>query len=66
MSAEDVVGMPRFKVGELVVDAGTPILLEGSNSAQLFTVLNGNGLRSRHLETGDRPVINFVFAGDFI
>lgn len=66
MSAEDVDGMQRFKVGELVVDAGTPILLQGSNSPQLFTVLHGTGLRHRHLENGARQVTNFVFPGDFL
>lgn len=58
--------MQRFKVGELVVDAGTPILLEGSSSPQLYTVLHGMGLRMRHLENGERQVINFVFPGDFL
>ncbi len=66
MSDEDVAGMQRFKVGELVVDAGTTILLEGSNSPQLFTLLHGMGLRHRHLENGERQVINFVFPGDFL
>ncbi len=59
-------GMQRFKVGELVVDPGTPILLEGSNSPQLFTLLHGMGLRYRHLENGERQVISFVFPGDFL
>ncbi|RLJ36143.1 CRP-like cAMP-binding protein [Litoreibacter meonggei] len=66
MTEEDVSGMQRFKVGELVVDPGTPILLEGSNSPQLFTLLHGMGLRYRHLENGERQVINFVFPGDFL
>lgn len=66
MDAEAVAGMQRFKVGELVVDAGTPILLEGSNSPQLYTVLHGTGLRYHHLENGERQVINFIFPGDFL
>jgi CRP-like cAMP-binding protein len=66
MSADDVTAMQRFKVGELVVDAGTPILLEGSNSPQLFTALHGMGLRYRYLENGERQVISFVFPGDFL
>ncbi len=57
--------MQRFKVGELVVDPGTPILLQGSNSPQLYTVLHGYGVRSRLLENGRRQVINFVLPGDF-
>lgn len=66
MNADEVAAMQRFKVGELVVDAGTPILLEGSNSPQLYTALHGMGLRYRHLENGERQVINFIFPGDFI
>lgn len=66
MNSDDVAQMQRFKVGELVVDAGTPILLEGSNSPQLFTALHGVGLRYRLLENGERQVINFVFPGDFL
>lgn len=66
MDADAVAAMQRFKVGELVVDPGTPILLEGSNSPQLFTALHGMGLKYRHLQNGERQVINFVFPGDFI
>lgn len=66
MSDEDLAWMQRFKVGELVVDPGTPILLEGSNSPQLFTALYGMGLRYRHLKNGERQVLNFVYPGDFL
>ena len=30
--------MEKFKTGELTVDPGTTILMEGSNSPQIFTV----------------------------
>lgn len=66
MNDDEVAQMQRFKVGELVVDPGTPILLEGSNSPQLFTALHGFGLRYRLLLNGERQVINFVFPGDFL
>lgn len=66
MSADDVRFMQKFKSGELVVDAGTPILMEGSNSPQLFTVLHGMGLRYKLLSNGKRHVVNLVFPGDFI
>lgn len=66
MSAVEVIGMQRFKVGELVADAGTPTLLEGSNGPQLFTALHGMVLRYRHLTNGERQVINFIFPGDFL
>ncbi len=63
---DEVAFMEKFKVGELTVDAGTTILLEGSNSPQLFTVLSGMGTRSKTLIDGRRQVINFLFPGDFI
>ncbi|UWR26640.1 Crp/Fnr family transcriptional regulator [Sulfitobacter sp. S223] len=66
MSAEEVGFMQKFKVGELTVDPGTPILMQGSNAPQLFTALSGMGIRERHLQNGARQVINFVFPGDFI
>jgi len=58
--------MQRFKVGELTIDPGTPLLMEGSNSPQLFTALRGLGLRYKTLPNGRRQVLNFVFPGDFI
>lgn len=63
---DDVRFMQRFKVGEMSIDAGTPLLLEGNSSAQLFTVLRGMGLRYKTLENGDRQVINLVYPGDFL
>ncbi|NVK13282.1 MAG: Crp/Fnr family transcriptional regulator [Rhodobacteraceae bacterium] len=65
MSREEVAFTQSFKTGEMVVDAGTTILLEGSNSPQLFTVLKGMGTRYKTLENGRRQVINFLFPGDF-
>ncbi|WP_297340481.1 Crp/Fnr family transcriptional regulator, partial [Pseudophaeobacter sp.] len=66
MSADEVKYMQRFKVGELIVDAGTPILMEGSNSPQLFTAFKGMGLRYKTLQNGRRQVISLVFPGDFV
>lgn len=58
--------MSRFKVGELTVDAGTPLLSEGSSTPQLYTALRGMGLRYKTLENGERQVLSFVMPGDFI
>ena len=58
--------MRRFKVGELMVDPGTPLLMEGSNSPQLFTALKGMGLRYKLLPNGRRQVVNFVLPGSFL
>jgi CRP-like cAMP-binding protein len=62
---DEVAFMERFKMGELVVDPGTTLLMEGSNSAQLYTVLRGQGVRYKTLANGRRQVINFLFPGDF-
>ncbi|MCA8884499.1 MAG: Crp/Fnr family transcriptional regulator [Rhodobacteraceae bacterium] len=66
MTADEIQAMTRFKVGELAVDPGTPLLMEGSNSPQLYTALHGMGLRYKTMENGRRQVINFVFPGDFL
>lgn len=66
MSKDDLEIMQRFKAGELSVEPGTPILMEGSNAPQLFTALSGMGIRDKMLENGERQVLNFVFPGDFI
>jgi CRP-like cAMP-binding protein len=66
LTAEDVEFMQRFKVGEMVVDPGTPLLMEGSNSPQLYTALSGMGLRYKLLKDGRRQVVNFVMPGDFL
>ena len=63
---EELKFMMGFKTGELVVTAGTTILMEGSNSPQLYTVFSGMGTRYTTLENGRRQVINFLFPGDFI
>ena len=66
MTDDEVDFMGRFKTGELSVDAGTTLLLEGSSSPQLYTVFSGMGTRYTTLENGNRQVINFLFPGDFI
>ncbi len=66
LTEDEIRFMQKFKVGELEVNPGTPLLMEGSNSPQLYTALRGMGLRYKTLENGNRQVINFVFPGDFI
>lgn len=65
MTEDEITFMERFKTGELSVDPGTTILMEGSNSPQLYTVFSGMGTRYTTLENGRRQVINFLFPGDF-
>ncbi len=66
MSEDELDFMAKFKRGELQVDAGTSLMNEGSTTPQLYTVLEGLGLRYKTLETGDRQVIGFILPGDFI
>ena len=66
MTEDEVRQTQRFKVGELTVEPGTPILTEGANSAQLFTILAGMGVRYKTLENGRRQVLTFVFPGDLV
>ena len=66
MTQSEVEKTSRFKSGELVVEAGTPILMEGTNAPQLYTALRGMGLRFKSLPDGKRQVINLIYPGDFI
>ncbi|WP_425093484.1 Crp/Fnr family transcriptional regulator [Tropicimonas sp. S265A] len=66
LSGDELKYMQRFKSGELKIDAKTPVLMEGSNSPQLFTALKGMGVRYKLLPNGNRQVVNFVLPGDFI
>lgn len=66
MSPEELEYMQKFKVGELTIEPGAPILMAGTNAPQLYTALSGMGIRDVTLENGERQVISFVFPGDFI
>nr|WP_245419673.1 Crp/Fnr family transcriptional regulator [Phyllobacterium salinisoli] len=55
-----------FKIGEMTVRSGATILMEGSASPHLYTVLSGWGFRYKMLDDGRRQILNFVFAGDLI
>ncbi|MGZ9811476.1 Crp/Fnr family transcriptional regulator [Pseudoroseicyclus sp. H15] len=66
MSRDDVRQTEAFKAGELHIDAGTHMLIEGAGSAQLYTALEGMGLRYKSLADGSRQVLNVIFPGDFI
>ena len=55
-----------FKAGEMAVEGGSTLMLEGQPSPQIFTVLEGLGLRYKILECGRRQVLNFAMPGDLI
>ena len=63
---DELAFVSSFKRGELVVDAGATILVEGSHSAHLFTVLSGWAFRYKVLEDGRRQILNYVLPGDLI
>lgn len=66
MTAEEAEFMLQFKKDEVWIEAGTPILSEGTDTAQLYTVLRGMGLRYKMLEDGGRQVTGFAMPGDFL
>ena len=65
-SGEELEFISRFKTGELAVDRGAAVLVEGSHSAHLYTVLNGWGFRYKLLPDGRRQILNYVMPGDLI
>ncbi len=56
----------EFKTGELAVDKGSTVLVEGNHSAHLYTVLSGWGFRYKLLPDGRRQILNFIMPGDMI
>jgi len=63
---EELKFVSTFKRGELVADAGSMILSEGSHSAQLFTLLSGWAFRYKSLEDGRRQILNYLLPGDLV
>lgn len=63
---EELGFVSAFKSGELVAEAGTTFLTQGSSSAYVYTVLSGWGYRYKDLEDGRRQVLNFVFPGELV
>lgn len=56
----------KFKRGELSVDKGATVLVEGAHSAHLYTVLSGLGFRYKLLSDGRRQILNYLMPGDLI
>ncbi len=65
-SDKELVFVSSFKSGELNVEAGTNILLQGTNSALLYTVLAGWAFRYKMLPDGRRQILNFALPADFL
>jgi CRP-like cAMP-binding protein len=65
-SAEQEDFVSRFKTGELTVDKGGAILVEGSHNAHLYTMLSGLAFRFKIIEDGRRQILNYILPGDLI
>lgn len=63
---QELAFVATFKKGELAVERGVTVLLEGSPSAHLYTVLSGWGFRYKLLPDGRRQILNYVLPGDLI
>lgn len=65
-ASDELEFMDNFKTGELNSDKGSTVLVEGSHSAHLFTILSGWAFRYKTLEDGRRQILNYVMPGDLI
>lgn len=63
---QELAFVSRFKKGELAVEKGATVLVEGSHSAHLYTVLSGWGFRYKLLPDGRRQILNYIVPGDMI
>jgi len=61
---QELAFISRFKRGELAVDKGATLVLEGHHSAHLFTVLSGWAFRYKLLHDGRRQILNYLVPGD--
>ena len=65
-SKNELLFVSKFKKGELHVDKGATVLIEGNRSEHLYTVLDGWGFRYKLLHDGRRQILNYVVPGDLI
>ncbi len=56
----------KFKAGELAIERGATVFLESTDSAHLFTVLDGWAFRYKMLEDGRRQILNYALPGDLL
>ncbi len=64
--SEQLRFITRFKAGEMAIDSGTTVIVEGSHSGHLFTILEGLAYRYKLLDDGRRQILNFAMPGDLI
>ena len=58
--------MQSYKQGEIAIERGGALVVQGAPRLQLFTVLSGILMRYRLLADGRRQILNFLFPGDLI
>lgn len=63
---EELAFVATLKKGELAVERGATVLVEGSHSAHLYTVLMGWGFRYKLLSDGRRQILNYIMPGDLV
>jgi CRP/FNR family transcriptional regulator, anaerobic regulatory protein len=63
---DELAFVREFKSGELNVEAGTTLLLQGNDITHLYTVLSGWAFRYKKLPDGRRQILNYVVPADFI
>ncbi|MBX3567020.1 MAG: Crp/Fnr family transcriptional regulator [Rhizobiaceae bacterium] len=56
----------KFKRGELAVERGATVLVEGNHSAHLYTLLSGLAFRYKLLHDGRRQILNYAMPGDLL
>lgn len=66
MNVHEIAFMQDFKRGEMSVSKRTQVLVEGSISPHIYTVLRGVLMRFKTLEDGRRQIVNYVFPGDLL
>jgi CRP/FNR family transcriptional regulator len=64
--AKQVEFIEAFKTGEVTIKEGEAIYLEGIESPNLYTILDGWAFRYRTLSDGRRQILNFLLPGDFL
>jgi CRP/FNR family transcriptional regulator, anaerobic regulatory protein len=58
---EELAFVSTLKTGELRVEAGSMLFLEGMSSAHLYTVLSGWAFRYKLLSDGRRQILRYCF-----
>ncbi|MGN6585058.1 MAG: Crp/Fnr family transcriptional regulator [Rhizobiaceae bacterium] len=66
LTEKELCYIGRFKSGELTADKGATVLVEGTHSPHLYTVLQGWGFRYKLLPDGRRQILNYALPGDLI